>query len=55
VSIVYFLLLLVGLLCFLGDAFGRPAPSPRRVASLTALGLAFWITVYLIQAAQGLG
>lgn len=42
---IYALLLLLGLLCFLGDAFGAKV----RTINLTALGLAFFILVPLIQ------
>jgi hypothetical protein len=47
---IFFLLLLGGLLCFLADAF---LFRPQRVG-LLALGLALWIAVPLIHAAQSL-
>lgn len=58
-NILYFVLLLLGLLCFVVAAFGwGPNASPNvppRIVNLTALGLAFWIMVPLIEAAQALG
>jgi hypothetical protein len=58
-NILYFILLLLGLLCFVVSAFGwGPNAEPRtppRVVNLVALGLAFWIIVPLVHAAQALG
>lgn len=47
---IYFLLLLLALVCFVIDAF---VVSQRRVHFL-ALGLALWVAVPLIHAAQAL-
>jgi hypothetical protein len=47
---LYLILLILGLGCFLADAFRSASP---RV-SLLGLGLAFWIAVPLLQTAQNL-
>lgn len=51
-NVLYFILLLVGLVLFLGAAFGvRPASNGRSV-DLVALGLACWIAVSVIATAR---
>lgn len=50
-DVIFFLLLLGGFLCFITEAF---IVRPERV-TLIALGLALWILVPLIHAAQSLG
>jgi hypothetical protein len=50
---LYFVLYLLALLCFVATAFGRRVASPA--VDLLALGLALWVLVELIRAAQALG
>ena len=45
-QILYFVLLLAGLFCFLADAFSVSASTKGR---FLPLGLAFWILVSLLQ------
>lgn len=49
-TVLYFILLLLALVCFLVEAFGRN----RFTFSLVALGLALWVAVPLIQTLQRL-
>lgn len=48
-DVLYFVLLLLGLVCFLAHAF---LTEPRTPRSLLGLGLAFWIAVPLIAQAR---
>jgi hypothetical protein len=48
---LYFVLLLLGAICFAVAALGRTAPAGRPLG-LVPLGLLFWILVPLIQVAR---
>lgn len=50
-DIIYFLLLLLGALCFLGSATGRTGVA-RPALALLPLGLFFWILVPLLAQAR---
>lgn len=53
-TVVYLLLLLAALICFIAAAF-RGADGVGRVrANLIALGLAFWVAVPLLQTIRAL-
>lgn len=56
-DVVYFILLLLGFLCFLRAALGYSTTdarggAARRDLSLVPLGLLFWISVALLQAGR---
>lgn len=55
-SVLYFILLLLGAVCFASGWSGWPLPPGRGVwGHAVPAGLLFWIMVPLIHAAQALG
>jgi ABC-type antimicrobial peptide transport system permease subunit len=51
-EVLVLILLVLGLACFLVEAFAPAAPARPR---MLPLGLAFWITTVIIGVAQGIG